>query len=289
MAVWHRRAGKDEVCLHHTAIAASERVGNYWHCLPEYKQGRKAIWTSINAHTGKRRIDEAFPPEIRESTNDQEMFIRLLNGSTFQLIGSDRYDATVGAGVAGITYSEWALANPSAWGYHRPMLQENKGWACFITTPRGQRPHAPEPWVKATHVIVSLGLLGATLLVGRAPWARPRREDSAVEIAGTRVIAAKVEGADANSLRSAVDQLKSRLGSAVIVLAAVESPTKVLLVAGVTADRTAQIKAGELVGAIATQVGGKGGGRPDMAQAGGPDGSKAQAALDAVAAAIGGP
>ena len=118
-----------------------KRPGNYWHCLPEYNQGRKAIWTAINAHTGKRRIDEAFPPYTRESTNDNEMFIRFVNGSTWQIIGSDRYDATVGAGVAGITYSEWALANQSAWAYHRPMLEENNGWAAFITTPRG-RNHA---------------------------------------------------------------------------------------------------------------------------------------------------
>jgi alanyl-tRNA synthetase len=104
----------------------------------------------------------------------------------------------------------------------------------------------------------------------------------AVDVAGTKVIAARVEGADANSLRSAVDQLKSRLGSAIIVLAAVESPTKLLLVAGVTPDRTAQIKAGELVGAIATQVGGKGGGRPDFAQAGGSN----VAALDAALASV---
>jgi alanyl-tRNA synthetase len=104
----------------------------------------------------------------------------------------------------------------------------------------------------------------------------------AVDVAGTKVIAARVEGADANSLRNAVDQLKSRLGSAVIVLAAVESPTKLLLVAGVTSDRTAQIKAGELVGAIATQVGGKGGGRPDFAQAGGSN----PAALDAALASV---
>ncbi|HXR51221.1 MAG TPA: hypothetical protein VN762_03700 [Steroidobacteraceae bacterium] len=141
MAVWHRRAGKDEVCLHHTAVAAFERVGNYWHCLPEFLQGRKAIWTAINAHTGKRRIDEAFPQKLRANTNDNEMFIRFHNGSTWQVIGSDRYDATVGAGVAGIVYSEWALANPSAWAYHRPMVEENQGWAAFITTPRG-RNHA---------------------------------------------------------------------------------------------------------------------------------------------------
>jgi hypothetical protein len=137
MAVWHRRAGKDEICLHHAAVSAATRVGNYWHCLPEYLQGRKAIWTAINPHTGKRRIDEAFPLELRENTNDNEMFLRFKNGSTFQVIGSDNYDKTVGASVAGCTYSEWALANPSAWAYHRPMIEENNGWAIFITTPRG--------------------------------------------------------------------------------------------------------------------------------------------------------
>jgi phage terminase large subunit len=141
LAVWHRRAGKDEICLHHAACSAFNRAGNYWHCLPEYNQARKAIWTAVNTHSGRRRIDEAFPLWSRESTNDHEMFIRFVNGSTWQLIGSDRYDATVGAGVAGITYSEWALANPSAWAYHRPILEENNGWAAFITTPRG-RNHA---------------------------------------------------------------------------------------------------------------------------------------------------
>ena len=104
----------------------------------------------------------------------------------------------------------------------------------------------------------------------------------AVDVGGTKVIAARVEGADGGSLRNAVDQLKSRLGSAIIVLAAVESPSKVTLVAGVTADRTAQIKAGELVGAVAAQVGGKGGGRPDFAQAGGNN----PAALDAALASV---
>ena len=108
-AVWHRRAGKDDIALHYAACAAHERVGNIWHCLPEYNQGRKAIWTSVNPHTGKRRIDEAFPLELRETTLDNEMFIRFLNGSTWQIIGSDRYDATVGAGVMGITYSELSL------------------------------------------------------------------------------------------------------------------------------------------------------------------------------------
>lgn len=137
----HRRWGKDEIALGVTCELAHKRIGSYWHCLPEYGQARKALWTAVNAHTGKRRLFEAFPPEICENVNDTEMFIRLKCGSTWQMIGSDRYDATVGAGVAGITYSEWALANPSAWAYHRPMLEENNGWAMFITTPRG-RNHA---------------------------------------------------------------------------------------------------------------------------------------------------
>jgi phage terminase large subunit len=141
IAVWHRRAGKDDVLLHRTAVAAFERPATYWHGLPEYAQARKALWAAVNPHTGKRRIDEAFPHELRESTNEQEMFIRFVNGSTWQLIGSDRYNSLVGAGVAGFTSSEFALSNPSAWGYIRPMLEENDGWAAFITTPRG-RNHA---------------------------------------------------------------------------------------------------------------------------------------------------
>jgi len=137
----HRRWGKDEIALGVTCQLAHQRVGSYWHCLPEYAQARKALWTAVNPHTGKRRIDEAFPPILRESTNEAEMFIRFKNGSTWQLVGSDRYNSLVGAGIAGVVFSEWALANPSAWGYIRPMLEENDGWAVFITTPRG-RNHA---------------------------------------------------------------------------------------------------------------------------------------------------
>ena len=134
----HRRWGKDEVVLAGTRELAFKRVGNYWHCLPEYEQARKVMWNAVNPHTGVRRIDEAFPPEIRASKDEQQMLIRLVNGSTWQLQGSDRYDAQVGAGPVGIAYSEWALANPSAWAVHRPMLEENNGWAAFISTPRGK-------------------------------------------------------------------------------------------------------------------------------------------------------
>lgn len=133
----HRRWGKDEIALTCTRAHALTRPASYWHALPEYSQARKAIWAAVNPHTGKRRVDEAFPQEIRETTNEQEMFIKFRNGSTWQIVGSDRYNSLVGAGVAGVVFSEWALCNPSAWGYVRPMVEENGGWAAFITTPRG--------------------------------------------------------------------------------------------------------------------------------------------------------
>jgi phage terminase large subunit len=141
IAIWHRRAGKDDVALHWSATAAIERPGTYWHMLPEYSQARKAIWTAVNPHSGKRRIDEAFPHELRANTNEQEMFLRLVNGSTWQVIGSDNYSSLVGTPPAGIVFSEWARANPAAWAYLAPILAENSGWSLFITTPVG-RNHA---------------------------------------------------------------------------------------------------------------------------------------------------
>lgn len=135
---YHRRAGKDEVCLHWTAISAMQKVANYWHCLPEYSQARKAIWEAVNPHTGKKRIDEAFPKEIRKNTRNDEMTIEFVNGSTWRLVGSDRYDSLVGAPPYGIVFSEYALSNPAAWDYMRPMLTENGGWAIFNSTVRGR-------------------------------------------------------------------------------------------------------------------------------------------------------
>ena len=113
----HRRWGKDEIVLNGFRDLSKQRPGTYWHCFPEYAQARKAIWNGINGHTGKRRIDEIYPPEVRKRVNDNDMFIETIWGSTWQLLGSDRYDATVGAGPVGIAYSEWALCNPSAWAY----------------------------------------------------------------------------------------------------------------------------------------------------------------------------
>ncbi|MET4575108.1 alanine--tRNA ligase [Ottowia thiooxydans] len=103
----------------------------------------------------------------------------------------------------------------------------------------------------------------------------------AVDINGIKVLAAKLEGADAKTLRETMDKLKDKLKSAVIVLAAVDG-TKVQLAAGVTADSVGKVKAGELVNFVAQQVGGKGGGKPDMAMAGGTDASGLPQALQSV-------
>jgi alanyl-tRNA synthetase len=103
----------------------------------------------------------------------------------------------------------------------------------------------------------------------------------AIEIAGVHVLAATLEGADVKTLRETVDKLKDKLKSAAIVLASVEGG-KVSLIAGVTADASKKVKAGELVNFVAQQVGGKGGGRPDMAQAGGTEPANLPAALAGV-------
>jgi alanyl-tRNA synthetase len=106
------------------------------------------------------------------------------------------------------------------------------------------------------------------------------------DIAGVKLVAAQVDGADAGALRNAVDQLKDKLKSAVIVLASVDATNKITLVAGVTADQVGKVKAGELVGNVAGQVGGKGGGRPDFAQAGGNNPAALGAALASVEAFV---
>ena len=103
----------------------------------------------------------------------------------------------------------------------------------------------------------------------------------AVDVSGIQVLAAMLPGADAKALRETMDKLKDKLKSAAIVLATVDG-AKVQLAAGVTADRMGRLKAGELVNFVAQQVGGKGGGKPDLAMAGGTDASKLSAALDSV-------
>ena len=135
--VWHRRSGKDDVALNWAAVAAHKRVGEYWHMLPETSQARKAIWDAVSPHTGRRRIDQAFPAHLRANKRNQEMAIDFKNGSLWRVVGSDNYESLLGSTPCGVVFSEWALADPNAWAFLRPILRENNGWALFITTPRG--------------------------------------------------------------------------------------------------------------------------------------------------------
>lgn len=138
--IWHRRAGKDSTALNLTAREMFKRVGTYWHLFPEQSQSRKAIWNGIDRQ-GRRIIDQFLPPVVRRRMSSQEMLIETVNGSVWQMAGSDNYDSLVGSNPVGVVFTEWALSNPEAWDYIRPILLENDGWALFISTPRG-RNHA---------------------------------------------------------------------------------------------------------------------------------------------------
>jgi phage terminase large subunit len=139
-ACWvvHRRGGKDKTAVNFATKKMFQRVGTYYHCLPTYNQARKVLWDAIDKD-GFRMMDH-IPEAIRSKTNNSEMKITLQNGSIWQAIGADNYDAVVGANPVGIVMSEWAVSDnyPLAWDYFRPILAENGGWAIFIYTPRGR-------------------------------------------------------------------------------------------------------------------------------------------------------
>ena len=115
-----------------------QRPANYWYMLPQSNQARKAVWDAVDSHTGQRLIDWAFPLEMRETTRDQDMLIRFRGGSTWQVVGSDNYNALIGSPPFGIVYSEYMLSDPNSWSFLRPILLENGGWALFNGTPRGR-------------------------------------------------------------------------------------------------------------------------------------------------------
>ena len=137
---WHRRYGKDVTCLSLARNLMRQRVGNYVHFFPKHVQGKRALWAGVDPRKGAKFIDIAFG-DMAVNRNNTDMMIEMYNGATWQLLGSDNYDRLVGGNIVGAFFSEWALCDPRAWDYIRPMLLENNGVACFITTFRG-RNHA---------------------------------------------------------------------------------------------------------------------------------------------------
>lgn len=135
--VWHRRAGKDKACFNLMVKKAFERVGTYFYFLPEYSQAKKVIWDNID-NDGFRMLDH-IPPEVIVKKNDTELKITLINGSIIQLIGVDTFDKSgVGTNPIGVVFSEFPITKSDVWGYVRPILLANGGWAVFNGTPRGQ-------------------------------------------------------------------------------------------------------------------------------------------------------
>jgi hypothetical protein len=143
LLVAHRRWGKDEIGLNDCARRAAMTPANYFYCLPEQEHARRALWSSINKHTGRRRMDECFPAGFRiGNLKEQEMAIDVhsISGkqSRIQFLGSDNYDAIVGGSPFGVYFSEWAIADPQALAMLRPIVEENGGFMRFLTTPRGK-------------------------------------------------------------------------------------------------------------------------------------------------------
>lgn len=136
VAVWHRRSGKEKTFLNYTAKSAFNRVGTYFYLFPTYKQAKKAIWDGMD-RSGFPFLGH-FPREIVRKRNEQELKLELVNGSIFQLIGSDNIDSVMSTNPVGCVFAEYSLQDPVAWDYMRPILRENGGWAIFDYTPRGK-------------------------------------------------------------------------------------------------------------------------------------------------------
>ena len=177
--------------------------------------------------------------------------------------GIRRLEATTGVGALKLIQSQQALLNQAAAELKSPMH---------------------ELPAKIGQILDNVKSLEKELARLKSKLASSQGDDlaeQAIEIAGFKLLAATLEGADTNTLRETMDKLKDKLKSAVIVLASA-SDGKVSLAAGVTADLISKIKAGDLVNHVAKQVGGKGGGKPDMAMAGGTDASQLPQALASV-------
>jgi phage terminase large subunit len=133
--VWPRRHGKDKTFFNKLTEKAIQRTGNYFYIFPEYGQGKKALWNNVDKD-GFRTIDH-IPKQLIARTNNTEMLIELVNGSTIQIVGASNIDRVVGSNPAGVVFSEYSLIDPMVWGYLWPILVENGGFAWFNCTPRG--------------------------------------------------------------------------------------------------------------------------------------------------------
>jgi hypothetical protein len=135
LCIWHRRAGKDKTLINLCAREAFRRVGAYYYYFPTAVWARRVVWDGMDKAGLPFR--KHFPEELVARVKDREMQIEFVNGSVFQIIGTDSLDV-VGVNPVGCVFSEYSLQNPKAWQYVTPILAENEGWAAFNYTPRGK-------------------------------------------------------------------------------------------------------------------------------------------------------
>ena len=136
VCVWHRRSGKDKTYLNYMIKEMPNRIGTYYYFFPNYNQGRKIMWDGMDRE-GFKYMNH-FPSEIIANKNNTEMKITTTFGSIFQIIGTDNIDTIVGTNPVGAVFSEYALQDPRAWDFIRPIMRENGGWSIFNFTPRGR-------------------------------------------------------------------------------------------------------------------------------------------------------
>lgn len=136
MAIWPRRAGKDLTAFNIAIRQIIKKVCVVYYIFPTYAQGKKVLWDSIT-NDGDRILDY-IPAELVRAKNSQEMKITLVNGSLLQVVGSDNVDSLLGSNPQACIFSEYALQDPRAYQFIRPILAANNGWALFVSTPRGK-------------------------------------------------------------------------------------------------------------------------------------------------------
>ena len=135
LCVWHRRAGKDKSLLNLVIREAFKRRGAYYYYFPTGTWARKAIWNGMDR--AGLPFKYHFPKPLIKKVRDQDMIIEFVNGSIFQIIGTDNLDV-VGVNPVGCVFSEYSLQNPQAYKLVSPIFAENDGWCAFNYTPRGK-------------------------------------------------------------------------------------------------------------------------------------------------------
>jgi len=136
IAILPRRAGKDITAWNLSIRQCLAKVCIVYYIFPTYSQAKKVIWNSIT--NDGLQFTDFIPEEAIASKNSQEMKITFTNGSILQLIGSDNIDSIVGTNPYGCVFSEYAIQDPRAYNFIRPILATNGGWCLFISTPRGK-------------------------------------------------------------------------------------------------------------------------------------------------------